>query len=307
MLDRQHLAILLAVDRSGSLTAAAERLHLTQSALSHTIRKFEERHRVKIWAKQGRKLRLTQAGAYLLEQAQRLLPQIEHAERVLEDFASGRRGALRVGMECYPCQKWLMRITAAYLGQWPDVDFDVSTAFRFDGIAALQGYEIDLLITPDPVELPDIEFVPVFDYELVLAVHESHALANVEAASPQDFSAEELITLPVAIDRLDVFTRFLLPAHCRPRRIRTAESSELMLQLVATGRGICVLPDWMVREDGAHLPLRSVRLGAEGLDKSIHIGFRRGEEEIAYLKDFLRLAQESEQVPPAPESARAAP
>lgn len=293
MLERQHLAILLEVDRLGSLTAAAERLNLTQSALSHTIRKFEERHGVKIWVKQGRNLRFTQAGEYLLGLAQRLLPQVEHAERVLENFASGQRGALRVGMECYPCQKWLMRITATYLQKWPDIDFDVCTAFRFDGIAALQGYEIDLLITPDPVELSDVEFVPVFDYELVLAVHESHALANAEQATPQDFSAEELITLPVTVDRLDVFSRFLLPAHCRPKHIRTAETSELMLQLVATGRGICVLPDWIMRDEGAHLPIRSIRLGATGLDKSIHVGFRRGETDSEYLKDFLRLALES--------------
>lgn len=291
MLDRQHLTILAEVHRSGSLTAAAERLNLTQSALSHTIRKFEERHGVKIWVKQGRNLRFTGTGEYLLNLAQRLLPQIEHAERVLEDFASGQRGALRVGMECYPCQKWLMRITAAYLEKWPDVDFDISTAFRFDGIAALLGYEIDLLITPDPVDLPDIEFIPVFDYELVLAVHESHSLVNAEMATPQDLSCEELITLPVTVDRLDVFTRFLLPAHCRPRRIRSAETSELMLQLVATGRGVCVLPDWIMRDDGADLPIRSVRLGPEGLDKSIHIGLRRGEENTEYLRDFLRHAQ----------------
>src|SRR5690242_10463755 len=102
MLDRQQLAILLEVDRLGSVTAAAERLNVTQSALSHTIRKMEEQHGVKIWTKSGRGLRFSQAGEYLLALAQRVLPQIDHAERVLVDFAEGRRGALRVGMECHP-------------------------------------------------------------------------------------------------------------------------------------------------------------------------------------------------------------
>lgn len=294
MLDRQHLAILLEVDRSGSLTAAADRLNLTQSALSHTMRKLEERHGAKVWMKHGRNLRLTKAGRYLLALAQRVLPQIEDAERVLGDFAAGQRGALRVGMECYPCQKWLMRIAAAYLKAWPDVDFDLSTAFRFDGIGALVGHEIDLLITPDPVDLAALRFIPVFPYELVLAVHESHPLASVSVANPADLATEELITFPVGHDRLDVFTRFLLPAHCRPQRVRTAETSELMLQLVANRRGVCVLPDWIVREDGAELPVRSVRLGSgTGLEKSIHVGFRRGDEDVAYVKGFVSLARET--------------
>lgn len=294
MLDRHHLAILLEVDRLGSLTAAAERLNLTQSALSHSMRKLEDEYHVAVWRKQGRHLRLTQAGNYLLALAQRLLPQMEEAERVLGNFASGQRGALRVGMECYPCQSWLMRITTAYLKAWPDVDFDITTAFRFDGIGALLGYEIDLLITPDPVEQPEIQFIPVFDYELVLAVPESHRLATVGNVSPSDLAEEELITFPVTLDRLDVFTRFLLPAHCRPQRMRTAETTELMLQLVANGRGVCVIPDWILRQEGGDLPLRAVRLGqGAGLEKSIHVGFRRGDEALDYLKGFLNLAQES--------------
>lgn len=291
MLDRQQLAILLEVDRLGSVTAAAERLNVTQSALSHMIRKVEERHGIKLWTKSGRGLRFTQAGEYLLALAQRVLPQIEHAERVLTDFAQGRRGTLRVGMECHPCQKWLTRLSPHYLQAWPDVDFDVRTAFRFDGIAALLGHEIDVLITPDPIDLPELAFTPAIDYELVLVVHETHPLATRAYAEPDDLLSEELITVPVSIERLDIYTRFLVPAHCRPRAHRTAESTELMLQLVAAGRGVSVLPDWLVHEEGADLPVRAVRLGKLGISKSINLGTRRGEEAIAYIGGFLTLAQ----------------
>lgn len=271
MLERQHLAILLEVNRLGSVTAAAERLHVTQSALSHTIRKVEERYGIELWVKSGRNLRFTQAGQYLLALAQRLLPQLDHAERVLVDFAKGGRGALRVGMECHPCQKWLSRLTPRYLAAWPDVDFDVRTAFRFDGVAALLGYEIDLLITPDPMDVPELLFVPVIDYELMLVMHENHPLAARDHVEPQDLLEEELITVPVSVERLDVFTRFLVPAHCRPRRHRTAETTDLMLQLVAAGRGVSVLPDWLVIEEGADLPIRTVRLGKPGLSGLVRL------------------------------------
>lgn len=292
MLDCQHLAILREVHRAGSVTAAAERLNVTQSALSHMIRKVEERYGVKIWMKQGRGLRFTQAGEYLLALAQRILPQVEHAERILGDFARGRRGSLRAGMECHPCQRWLMRITPHYLAAWPDVDFDIRTDFRFDGVAALLGHEIDLLITPDPVDLPEVLFTPVIDYELVLVAHEEHPLARRGFAKPQDLLDEVLITVPVGAERLDVYTRFLVPGQCRPREHRTAETIDLMLQLVAARRGVAVLPDWLLREEGAHLPVRAVRLGEQGIQKSINLGVRRGEESVGYVAGFLALAQE---------------
>ncbi|NBJ12990.1 LysR family transcriptional regulator [Microvirga arsenatis] len=293
MLDRQHLALLREVDRSGSVTAAAERLNVSQSALSHMIRKVEDRYGVKLWMKQGRGLRLTQAGAYLLSVAQRVLPQIEHAERVLADFAEGRRGSLRTGMECHPCQCWLMRLTPHYLAAWPDVDFDIRTDFRFDGIAALLGYEIDLLITPDPVAWPELLFTPVIDYELVLVVHETHPLARRDYATPPDLLDEVLITVPVGVERLDIYTQFLVPGRCRPRQHRTAETTDLMLHLVAAGRGVAVLPDWLVREEGANLPIRAVRLGEDGISKSINLGIRRGEEAIDYIAGFLSLARDT--------------
>ncbi|PFH20081.1 LysR family transcriptional regulator [Burkholderia sp. JKS000303] len=293
MLDLQYLSILMEVERLGSVTAAAERLNVTQSALSHMVRKFEERHGVKLWTKNGRGLRFTQAGEYLLSLAQRVLPQIEHAERTLVDFAEGRRGALRVGMECHPCQKWLTRLTSQYLAAWPDVDYDVRTAFRFDGVAALLGFEIDLLITPDPVDLPELVFVPIVDYELVLVVHDEHPLAAREFARPRDLLDEELITVPVSKERLDIYTRFLVPGHCRPKFHRTAEQTDLMLQLVAGQRGVAVLPDWLVVEEGAHLPVRTVRLGPAGIRKHINLGVRRGEEDINYIAGFLALARDA--------------
>lgn len=292
MLDRQHLAILREVNRRGSVTAAAEKLNATQSALSHTISKFEERHGIKVWMKTGRGLRLTQTGEYLLGVAERLLPQMEHAERVMSDFAGGRRGALRVGMECHPCQRWLSRIATPYLTRWPDVDFDVRTAFRFDGVEALLGYEVDLLITPDPVDTPDLLFTPVFDYELVLMVHETHPLAEQACVEPQDLIDQELITVPVTLERLDIYTKFLVPAHCRPRQHRTAETIDLMFQLVCAGRGVTVLPDWLLHEDAAGLPIRALHLGEAGIHKSIHLGVRRGEETTSYIDGFLKLASE---------------
>jgi len=285
MIDLQSLAILREIERTGSLTQAAGQLNLTQSAISHAIRRFEDRHGVKLWEREGRKLRLTLAGEYLLGLALRVLPQLEHGTAVLEEYARGRRGAIRVGMECHPCQDWLMRVVDPFLAEWPDVELDVTTAFQFGGLAALLGHEIDVLVTPDPLYHPDLTYKPVFDYELVLAVAETHPLARKHRIDPEDIANETLITYPVPRERLDIYTRFLTPAHILPRRHRTAETTDLMLRLVASGRAVSSIPDWLLRGVKG---IKSVRLG-EGIAKSIHLGHRKGITPV-YLDSLIHLA-----------------
>lgn len=290
-LERSHLAIVRAVDQYGSLTAAAAHLHLTQSALSHAVRKLEEQLGVAIWTREGRRLRPTQAGAYLLEVANRLLPQLAHAETRLRQFAQGERGTLRIGIECHPCYRWLLKVVSPYLAAWPDVDVDVKQEFQFGGIGALFGHEIDLLVTPDPLFRTGLVFEPVLDYEQVLVVGPQHRLGQAPFVQPQQLAEETLITYPVAIDRLDIYTQFLLPAGIRPKRHKPIETTDIMLQMVASGRGVAALPRWLIEEYAGKLELRVVRLGTEGITKQIFVGSRRADAHIDYLHAFLELAR----------------
>ena len=291
MLERIHLATLLEVERQGSLTAAAEVLHVTQSALSHSIRKLEEKLGTDLWLREGRHLRLTQAGQYVHAVAQRLLPQLTLAEEQLRQYAQGERGTLRIGMECHPCYQWLLKIVAPYLAAWPLVDVDVKQKFQFGGIGALFGYEIDLLVTPDPLFKPGLKFEPVFDYEQVLVVHKDHPWAGQEKVRPEQLGEETLITYPVPLERLDIYTMFLLPAGVTPRRHKTIETTDIMLQMVASGRGVTALPKWLVTDYAPHLQLRTLRLGPTGIQKQIYLGAREADYAIDYLKAFIALAR----------------
>jgi len=114
MLERIHLSIVQQVEQQGSLTAAAGVLNLTQSALSHSMKKLEQQLGTDVWLREGRSLRLTQAGQYLLAVANRVLPQLDLAEERLGQFAQGERGALRIGMECHPCYQWLLKIVSTW-------------------------------------------------------------------------------------------------------------------------------------------------------------------------------------------------
>ena len=176
------------------------------------------------------------------------------------------------------------------------MNFEILNAFRFDGVAALLANEIDVLVTPDPIAHPELIFQPVFDYELVLVVDETNRLADLEShVTPQDLRDQVLFTVPVDAVRLDIFAQFLVPAGCRPRRWQGVESIDLTLQMVAAGRGITVLPKWLVRESGATLPLRMLRIGETGLQKSINLGTRKNEERLDYIQAFIEAARGVEQ------------
>lgn len=292
MIERTHLTIIREVDRLGSLTAAAGELCLTQSALSHTIKKLEQGLGTDIWLREGRSLRLTQAGQYLLEIANRLLPQLEQVDERLRQYAKGERGTLRIGMECHPCYQWLLKIVAPYLARWPDVDVDVKQRFQFGGIGALFGYEIDLLVTPDPLYKPGLRFEPVFDYEQVLVVSRGHVLASATHVEPEQIGSEVLITYPVEIERLDIYNQFLQPAGISPKRHKVIETTDIMLQMVASGRGVAALPRWLVEEYAERMEVVPVRLGRQGIAKQIFLGARDTDIGVDYLRAFVELARE---------------
>ena len=297
-LERIHLDIILAVDRHGTMTAAAEALHLTQSALSHSMRKLEDQMGVKLWHREGRSLRPTQAGEHLLATANRLIPQFIFAEERLKQFARGERGTLRIGMECHPCHQWLQKITAPYLQAWPAVDFDIKQEFQFGGIGALFAYEIDLLVTPDPLRKKKLHFEPVFDYEQVLVVGADHPLRKANHVIPRQLEDEVLFTYPVSQDRLDIYTRFLTPVGITVRRQKVVETTEIMLQMVACGRGVAALPRWLVEEFSTKYPVNAVRLGPKGVQKQIFLGIRKTDMDLDYLNAFIELARNYRENPP---------
>ncbi len=300
MIERQHLEILRAVQRQGTLTEAAESLCLTQSALSHAIHKLEQRLGCALWTKEGRQLRFTPAGEYLLALANRFVPQFEHAERTLAQMAAGERGTLRIGIECHPCNDWLSRVVGPYLQSWPDVEVDVRREFQFGGIAALFNHEIDLLVTPDPLERAGLRFEPVFDYEQVLVVNRQHPLAVKAVVEPSDLADQTLLTYPVEAERLDIYRLFLLPAGVALPRRKTIETTEILMHMVAVGRGVTAAPDWIAKSYARTLPLVSLRLGPTGIRKQIHLGIRANDHGLDYVAAFLEQAKAPERGPQNP-------
>lgn len=291
MISRNHLQIIREVRRCGTLSSAAEELCLTQSALSHSIGKLEAVLGTPVWHREGRRLRLTRAGQALLALADRVLPEFVHCEKQIVETAAGERGLLRVGMECHPCYRWLQNIVIPFLDEWRHVDLDIMQQFQFDGLTALCSYDLDMLVTPDPEQRPRINFIPAFDYELVLVLPGDHPAAGRTHVRPADLKHETLFTYPVPPERLDVFQYFLNPAGVKPAAHKSIESTELMLQMVVAGRGVTALPGWLVEQYASNRPLVTRSLGRKGVFKKIWLGIHEDNMDVPYIRRFVDIAR----------------
>ncbi len=287
----RHLRTLVALRESGSLAGAAERLHVTQSALSHQLKELEHRLDLRLYHRKGKPLRFTPAGERLLRLAERVLPEVESAEAELKRMAKGESGRLHIAIECHSCFEWLMPAMDAYRPRWPEVEMDVTLAYSFEPLPALMRGDLDLVITSDPQSLPGIVYHPLFRFQGVLVMANDHPLADKAWIEPADLQDETLITYPVPTRRLDIYRHFLQPAGVMPAERRTAELTLIILQLVASRRGVAALPDWAVSEHLARGYVSARPLGRDGMWGMLHCAFSQGAGEAAYLKDFLATAR----------------
>ena len=292
VLELRHLATLQAIDEAGSLVEAAERLHVTQSALSHQLKDLEHRLGVALIVRRTRPIRFTTAGGRLLALARQVLPQVKRTETELRRLAAGQSGRLHIAIECHSCFQWLMPALDRFREAWPEVELDLSAAFSFTPQAALVRGDLDMVITSDPVDNDAVRYLPLFRYELVLAVARQSPLAAGRAVAPQTLAEETLITYPVEHERLDVFTAFLDPAGVAPAALRTAELTPMMVQLVAAGRGVAALPNWALTEYLDLDLVRAVRLGeGEGVWRTLYAAVRDGDEQVPFIQEFMDTAR----------------
>lgn len=293
MLEVRHLRSLSALRETDSLVDAAERLHLTQSALSHQFKELEERLGLQLFIRKTKPVRFTSAGLRLLKLADDFLPQLRSAERDLARLSGGIAGRLHMAIECHSCFQWLMPTIDQFRDAWPEVELDLASGFAFAPLPALARGDLDLVVTADPIPLSGITYIPLFTYEAVLAVANQHSLANKAFIEAEDLVQEILITYPVERDRLDIFTRFLDPADIEPKEVRTAEMTVMMLQLVASGRGVCCLPNWALHEYSSRGYVKAKKLGEKGLQATLYAAIREDMLDAPFMRDFLLTAKDT--------------
>ena len=290
-IEFRHLRSIRAIHQAGGLARAAEMLNVTQSALSHQVKGIEEQCGVELFVRRARPLRLSAAGHKLLRLAERILPEIEALEEEFRGLRSGKAGRLHIAIECHACFEWLFPVLDRFRHAWPEVDVDIRAGLAFGALPALVREEVDLVVSADPEDLAGVDFTPLFDYAPLFVAAAGHPLAAKPCVEAEDFIGETLITYPVERARLDVFTELLSPARVEPRAVRQVELTAVILFLVASGRGVSVLPDWVLREVRTSSDYITRPLTAAGVTRRLYAATRAEDTAKPFMAEVLRLAQ----------------
>ena len=290
--DLRHLRAIRAIHKCGGLSRAADMLNLTQSALSHQIKGLEDQAGVDLFVRRTKPLKLSAAGQRLLKLANRVLPEVEATEEEFRSLLAGKSGRLHIALECHACFEWLFPVLERFRQSWPDVDVDIRPGLAFDALPALEKEDVDLVVSSDPENLPGITFSHLFEYAPVFVASAQNPLAEKAFIEAEDFRDQTLITYPVERSRLDLFSQLLIPAKVEPASIRQVELTAVILLLVASNRGISVLPDWVVREVKYSSDYVTRPLTKEKITRGLFAATRDDDLDKPYMRDLIRLAGE---------------
>ncbi len=288
MLEIKHLKTVRALRDGGSLVEAAKRLHLTQSALSHQLKDVEERLGLSLFIRKTKPIRFTRAGEHILELADKVIPQLDKTSREIKKLAGGQAGRLHMAIECHSCFDWLMPAINCFRDQWPEVEIDLMASFHFEPLPALARGDLDLVVTADPAPMPGIYYQPLFRYQALLAIANQHTLVNSKHIEAEDLAEQTLIHYPVERKRLDIFTQFLEPSGIEPNNTRQADLTLMIVQLVASGRGVACLPNWALQPYLNAGLISSKPLGKDGIWPTLYAAIREEQKETSFMNDFLQ-------------------
>ena len=291
-IEFRHLRTIKAIHETGGLARAADTLGITQSALSHQIKGIEDQAGVELFVRRSKPLKLSSAGQRLLAAADRILPEVAALEAEFAGLIQGSTGRMHIAIECHACFEWLFPVLEGFRKAWPDVDVDIRPGLAFDALPALQKEKVDLVVSSDPEDLPGVTFLPLFDYEPVFVAGSNHPLAQKDFIDAEDFRTETLITYPVDRARLDVFSQLLTPAKVTPRDVRQVELTAVILLLVASGRGVTVLPDWVVRQAAYGSDYVTRPLTQNGLTRRLYAAVRDGDADLPFVAHLVRNARQ---------------
>ena len=291
-IEFRHLRTIQAIHEAGGLARAADQLHITQSALSHQIKGLEDQAGVELFVRRSKPLKLSPAGMRLLKLAQQVLPQVQALQEEFSGLRAGSTGRMHIAIECHACFEWLFPVLEQFRKAWGEVDVDIRPGLAFDALPALLKEEVDVVISSDPEELSGVEFVELFDYAPVFVASSTHPLSQKSHVDAADFRGETLITYPVERSRLDVFSQLLIPAKVEPATIRQVELTAVILLLVASNRGVAVLPDWVVREVKDSSDYVTRPLTEHGITRRLYAAVRRDDLDKPFMQDLLKLAGE---------------
>ena len=288
-LEVRHLQLVVAVVEEGSVTRAAEHLHLTQSAISHQLREIEGRLGAPLFLRLNKRMILAPAGERLLAVARRMLRELAEVEEEMRQLGAERGGVLRLSTECYTCYHWLPGKLKVFRESFPRVEVRIVAEATRRPLAALFDGRLDLAIVHNAMRDRRLVSRPLFRDELVLITPPDHPLAGRSYINAADLADEHLIVYAAPREELSIFQKLLFPAGVVPRQVSHLELTEAIIEMVKAGLGVGVMARWAIAPQLAAKSLRAVPLTRRGLYRSWAAVRLRTNTPPVYFNAFIDL------------------
>jgi DNA-binding transcriptional LysR family regulator len=259
MLDVKRMRILREVAERASFSAAADALHLTQSAVSQQVAALERETGAMLIQRNRNGLRLTDAGEALVLHADAVLARLEEAERELADIAGLRGGRLRVASFPTAGATLAARAVGQFGKRHPDVELVLTEAEPEDSLPALRRAEYDLALVYDFEYVPlgedrDLDLEPLLAERMQVALPKDHRFADIEEVRLDQLSEETWICGSAPCSCGENVRRACRIAGFEPRVGFESDDYQVHMALVAGGLAVSMMPDTLLT--GRHPSLR---------------------------------------------------
>jgi LysR family transcriptional regulator for metE and metH len=291
-LEVRHLRLVAGIADAGSMTKAAERLFVTQSALSHQLRDIESRFETPFFTRVGRRMILTAAGRRVLDAARRVIGEMERAEEDVRRLAGNTDGIIRVTTQCNTGYHWLAPLLAVYQRRHPRVSVNIAADATDRPLEALLDGRVDLAILIDARADPRLHLRPLFADEMAAIVAKAHPLARRRWVAAEDLAAEHLLLYSSRPEESFLLRRVMAPAGLKPARVSFIMLTEAMIELARAGNGVGIMPRWSAQKAIASGAVAALSITRRGMRRQWVAATLAAQPEPPYLSDFIDLIAE---------------
>ena len=264
-LDIKHWQLLQGLAEHGTLGKAADRLGITQSALSHRLAEAERRLGDRLFVREGRRLTVTPAGKAMLQTAQQVLPELQRAEDNFQRLSDSSHHLIKLGVAAYSAYYWLPEFLRDVPVARRHLQLDLVSSATQNPVRSLLDHEADLVIAPGEVKTPGISSRALFRDQLVLITRPGHPLARRPFIEAADLADQEYLTYSPDRQPGFEYDRFIRPAGVSPQYVQIVEWTDAIVELIAAGFGVSILSRWALRRSIQQGLVSAVPLGQQGL------------------------------------------
>lgn len=290
-MEIRHLKLVKAIVEEGSITKAIDKLHLTQSALSHQLKEAEYQLGTQIFLRQNKKLILTPAGEKLYETANEVLDKLYDTKHEIKKMIFGEFGTIKISTECYSSYHWLPSVLKQFHLLYPNVDLQIIMEATHYPLQKLQESIIDIAITSDPIKNTDIKYLELFQDELLMVVSCNHSWANKKYIVAEDFVNEHLLIHSFPLETVTVHQFLLAPAGVSPKKITALPLTEASIEMVKADMGIMAMAKWAVQPYLKDNSLQTIKIGKNGLKRKHYIAIMNNKTYPNYFNHFIEFLQ----------------